>query len=134
MNLKNIEFKSPDGAPNVRFISPKVQAEAALVEYSKALSLLFNQSVQMLLLAKNAAVTQSADKQLMVILLETQRVCERLGGYSKAAKGVHTSGNLFRYLTYLLAKAETDPCVDTFYEVASVAEVLFEGFDAARVS
>lgn len=134
MNQENIEFRSPDGAPNVRFISPKVQAEAALAEYSKALSLLFNQSVQMLLLAKNAALTQCADKQLTVILLETQRVCERLCSYSKAAKGVHTSGNLFRYLTYLLTKAETDPSVDTFYEIASVAEVLSEGFDAARVS
>ena len=134
MNQENFVFRSPDGAPNVRFISPKVQAQAALVEYSKALTQLFNQSVQMLLLAKNAAVTQRADKQLMLVLSQTQQVCERLCSCSRAAKGVHTSGNLFRYLTYLLEKAETTPTVETFYEIASVAEVLAEGFDAARVS
>lgn len=134
MNPEPFEFKSPDGAPNVRFISPKVQAQAALVEYSKALSQLFNQSVQMLLLAKNAALTERADKQLMVLLADTQVVCERLCGCSRAAKGVHTTGNLFRYLTYLLERAEGAPTVDTFYEIASVAEVLAEGFDAARVS
>lgn len=128
------DYICPDGAPNVRFISPKVQAQAALAEYSKTLHTLFNLSVEMVLLSKNATMTQQADEQIGEILTETQGVCARLCACSQAAKGAHTSGNLFRYLTFLLEKAESTPSVDVFYEVASLAEVLAEGFDAARVS
>ena len=132
-NPTHNDFISPEGAPNVRFISSKVQPAAALAEYSKALTLLFNQSVKMLLLAKNASVTRESERQLSDLLVDTQKVCARLCACSKAAKGPHTSGNLFRYLRYLLEKAEDYPTVDLFYEIASVAEVLAEGFDAARV-
>lgn len=133
-NNSHYEYRSPDGAPNVRFISSKVQAQAALEEYSRTLKALFNQSVQMLLLAKNASVTYHAREQIQPILLDTQRLAEKLVGCSRAARGAHTSGNLFRYLSHLLQKAEAQPSVDVFYEIASVAEVLAEGFDAVRVS
>lgn len=128
------EYRSPEGAPNVRFISSKVQAQAALEEYSRTLKALFNQSVQMLLLAKNASVTYHAREQIRPLLLDTQRLAEKLVGCSQAARGIHTSGNLFRYLCHLLEKADQQPTVDVFYEIASVVEVLAEGFDAARVS
>ncbi|WP_053979900.1 hypothetical protein [Marinagarivorans algicola] len=128
------EYKSPDGAPNVRFISAKVREQAALAQYSQALTRLFNLSVKMLLLSKNTAITQQADTQIGVALKETQQVCEQLCICSQVAKGVHTSGNLFRYLTYLLTKAETTPAIEVFYEIASLSEVLAEGFNAARVS
>lgn len=134
MKHSHYEYRSPDGAPNVRFISPKVQAQAALEEYRRTLQALFNQSVQMLLLAKNASVTYHAREQILPILADTQLLAEKLIGCSKAARGAHTSGNLFRYLSHLLEKAEQQPSVDVFYEIASVAEVLAEGFDTARVS
>jgi hypothetical protein len=134
MNIDNHEFQTLIGAPNVHFISPKVQAQAALAEYSRALGQLFNQSVQMLLLAKNIAVTRQSDRKLAELLVSTREVCERLVACSRAANAVHNSGNLFRYLSHLLEKAGTVPSVETFYEIASLAEVLAEGFDAARVS
>lgn len=127
------EFIAPEGAPNVRFISAKVQAQAALEEYSRTLEQLFTASVQMLLLAKNASMTRSTDEVIREILLETQAICERLCACSMTARGEHTSGNLFRYLKHLLKKAENEPVVEVFYEIASLAEVLAEGFDAARV-
>jgi hypothetical protein len=123
-------------AKNVRFISEKVQTQRALQAYHTALKQLFNTSVQLVLLSKNTAAFNPPDRdtQILELVAMAQSDCERLMLCSQVAKGIHTSGNLFRYLIFLLQKAETEPGLDLFYELASLVEVMVEGFDTVRVS
>jgi hypothetical protein len=95
-----------------------------------------NTSVQLVLLSKNTAAFNPPDRdtQILELVAMAQSDCERLMLCSQVAKGIHTSGNLFRYLIFLLQKAETEPGLDLFYELASLVEVMVEGFDTVRVS